>query len=167
LYSVINANYSENIIVGRNILMKIKLDRVTINVKNLEESKKFFSKLLNTTFEDEPVEFLNGKIEFKIEPKPDNFAKFKFAVSPIGIELFEPYPPPEKEGIRNVTWRVEDIDEAREEMKQSGIRRVFDTQAGSWRESVYSADDMHGVRWVLNEFPGKSVMKAILKEPKK
>ncbi len=146
--------------------MKIKFDRVTINVKNLEESKKFFSDLLNTTFEDEPEEFLSGKIDFIITPKPDSFLKFRFAVSPIGLELFEPYPTIEKEGVRNVTWRVDDIQEAMKEMTKRGFKPVFETRAGAWKEAVYSADNMHGVRWVLNEYPGNSVMKSILMKDK-
>ena len=142
--------------------MKMKFDRITINVKNLEKAKKFFSELLETTFENEPEELLSGKISLEITPKPDTFVKFRFAISPIGIELFEPYPTVEKEGVRNVTWRVDNIEEAREEMKKQGIKHVFDAKAGAWKEAVYSADDIHGVRWVLNEYPGSSVMKAIV-----
>ena len=139
--------------------MKARFDRVTINVKNLEEAKAFFSNLLKTTFEDQPDGILE-KIE--IIPRPDSFVKFKFAISPIGIELFQPDPPPEKEGIRNITWRVHDIEDAKEEMREKGISHVFDMKCGGWKEAVYSEADMHGIRWVLNEYGGDSVFKAML-----
>ena len=73
--------------------MKVKFDRVTINVKNLEEAKRFFSELFETTFEDQPEEMLRGDIKLEITPPPDTFVKFRFAVSPIGIELFSSYYP--------------------------------------------------------------------------
>ena len=139
--------------------MKIKFDRVTINVKDLEEAKRFFSELFDTTFEDMPDEIAE-KIE--ITPRPDTFVKFKFAVSPLGIELFQPDPPPEKEGVRNVTWRVDNIEKAREEMRKQGIGHVLDMKCRGWKEAVYRADDMHGVRWVFNEYEGDSVIKAML-----
>jgi len=144
--------------------MKVKFDRVTINVKNLEEAKRFFSELFETTFEDQPEEMLRGDIKLEITPPPDTFVKFRFAVSPIGIELFEPHPQVETEGIRNVTWRVDNIEDVREEMRKRGARHVFDAKCGGWKEAVYSADDMYGVRTVFNEYKGDSVMKSILKK---
>ena len=143
--------------------MKLKLDRVTINVKNLEEAKRFFSELLETTFEDMPEEMVSGKLKIEISPPVKDF-KFRFAVSPIGIELFETDPPVAVEGVRNVTWRVEDIEEAMEEMKKRGIGHVFDARCGSWKEAVYKAEDVHGVRWVLNEYKGDSIMKAMVQK---
>ncbi|OGP94303.1 MAG: hypothetical protein A2157_02110 [Deltaproteobacteria bacterium RBG_16_47_11] len=145
--------------------MKLKLDRMTINVKNLEEAKRFFSELLETTFEDMPEEMVKGRQKIEISPPAPDF-KFRFAVSPIGIELFETDPPVAVEGVRNVTWRVENIEQAREEMKKRGIERVFDARCGSWKEAVYKAEDVHGVRWVLNEYEGESVMKAMGRKEK-
>ena len=139
--------------------VRIKFDRVTINVKDLDEAMRFFSKLFDTTFEELPEE-VTKRIE--ITPRPDSFVKFRFAVSPIGIELFQPDPPPEKEGVRNVTWRVDNIEKAREEMGKKGIGHVLDMKCGKWEEAVYRADDMHGVRWVFNEYAGDSVIKALL-----
>ena len=144
--------------------MKAKFDRVTFNVKNLEEAKKFFAELFDTTFEDMPEELEKGDLKFEITPAPDSFVKFRFAISPIGIELFEPYPTVEQEGVRNVTWRVDNMEEAKEEMKKRGIRHVFDLKCGGMKESVYSADDVHGVRTVLNEYKGDSMVKAMLQK---
>ena len=136
--------------------MKLKLERVTLNVRDLETAKEFFSQLLNTTFEDFP----ENTTSLEIIPKPDNFIKFRAAISPMGIELFESFPKVEHEGIRNVTWRVDDMQEAQEEMKKRGIQHVYDIKWGRLKETIYSADDMYGVRWVLNEFPGDSAIKA-------
>lgn len=134
--------------------MKTKLERVTIDVKNLDEAKKFFSKLLNTTFEDEPV-----GIEYSITPIPPSPFKFRYAISPIGIELFETDPPVEMEGVRNITWRVDNIEKAKKELENLGINRVFDNQCGGIKEAVYS--NVYGIRWVLNEFKGDSFIKAL------
>lgn len=146
--------------------MKLKLDRVTINVKNLEEAKKFFSELLETTFEDMPEEMVDGRLKLEIIPPMKDF-KFRFAISPLGIELFETTPPVEVEGVRNVTWRVENIEEAKREMSLRKIGHVFDARCGRWKEAVYRAEDMYGVRWVLNEYEGESVIRAMVqkKEP--
>jgi len=145
--------------------MKLKLDRVTINVKNLEKAKEFFSDLLETTFEDMPEEMVDGSLKLEIIPQEKDF-KFRFAVSPIGIELIETDPPVDVEGIRNVTWRVKNIEEARKEMERRGIGHVFDAQCGNWKEAVYRAEDMYGVRWVLNEYEGDSVIKAMIEKAK-
>jgi predicted enzyme related to lactoylglutathione lyase len=137
--------------------MKAILDRVTIDVKNLDEAKKFFSKLLNTTFEDEPE-----GMTYEITPSPTTPFKFRYAISPIGIELFEMDPPVEVEGVRNVTWRVENMDEAKEELEGLGISHVFDNRCGGIKEAVYSG--VYGVRWVLNEYEGESFIKALAKK---
>lgn len=140
--------------------MNLKFDRITINVRNLEEAKKFFSSLLGTTFEDMPEEIAQKRVKIEITP-PVEGLEFRFAISPIGIELFETHPPVAVEGIRNITWKVEDIQEARREMKEKGVGLVFHSQCGGWKESVYKAEDMYGVRWVLNEYQGDSVIKAL------
>ena len=139
--------------------MKVRFDRFTINVKNLDEAKKFFSELLETTFEDLPE---GAKLE--ITPAPDSFVKFRFAVSPLGIELFEPDPPVEKEGVRNITWRVDNIEEAKEKIMKRGVSHLFDAKCGYWKESVFSTDGMYGVRTVFNEYRGDSVIRAMLQE---
>ncbi len=144
--------------------MKVKFDRVTINVKNLEKAKQFFSNLFETTFEDMPEPILRGDVKIEHNPPPDSFTKRRFAVSPIGIELFETDPPVEKEGVRNVMWRVDNLEKAKEEMKRKGIRHLFDARCGTWKEAIYSADDVHGVRWVLTEYKGDSVFKAMLQK---
>lgn len=144
--------------------MKVKFDRVTINVRNLETAKQFFSELLETEFEDLPEEILSGTLKVEYSPPPDNFGKRRFAISPVGIELFETEPPVEKEGVRNVMWRVDNLEQAKEEMKRRGIRHLFDAKCGRWQEAIYSADDMYGVRWVLTEYEGDSVFEAMLKK---
>jgi catechol 2,3-dioxygenase-like lactoylglutathione lyase family enzyme len=138
--------------------MKLRLDRVTISVKNLEKAKRFFSDLLETTFEDVPEEIGKAKTKFKFTPADKEF-RFRFAVSPMGIELIETDPPVEVEGLRNITWRVDDIKQAREEMRRKGIGHVLDLRCGGWKEAIFN---VYGVRWVLNEYEGDSVFKAMV-----
>ncbi len=149
--------------------MKLKFDRITINVKDLEKAKKFFSGLLDTRFQDKPDDFDEQlrkrglkyeKIPGPAAPPPGKFS-YKAATTP-GIELFCPDPPAATDGIRNVTWRVDDMDKAMAEMKKRGIRLVHEIRCGGWREAVYAADDVYGVRWVLNEYKGDSIWDAML-----
>ncbi|MFC1929668.1 VOC family protein [Chloroflexota bacterium] len=149
--------------------MKLKFERVTINVKNLEEAKRFFSDLLETPFVGKPAAFYEkidkGEIKYETDIPPDapptEKFTFKNAVShDLGIELFEQDPPPPRFGVRNITWRVDDIEKAKEEMKKKGIRLLGARKCGHWKEAVFSADDMYGVRWVLNEYEGPNVFEA-------
>ena len=139
--------------------MKVKFERVTIKVKNLEKAVDFFSDLLETTFDIQPEE---PKHEFT--PAPDAYTKCRAAISPIGIELFEPDPVVEEEGVWNMTWRVDDLEKAKEDMREKGIRHLFDIKCGRWKETVYSPDDMYGVRWDLDKYEGDSAFKAMLRK---
>ena len=47
--------------------MKLKLDHVTINVKNLEEARSFFSELLETTFVEKPAEWYEKRDKGEIK----------------------------------------------------------------------------------------------------
>jgi len=151
--------------------MKLEFDRITINVRNLEEAKEFFSDLLETTFQDKPADFDEqlsrrglkyDKIPGPAAPPPGKFS-YTAATVP-GIELFCPDPPAAAAGVRNVTWRVDDMDKAMAEMEKKGIRLVHEIRCGGWREAVYIADDMYGVRWVLNEYKGHSIWDAMLEK---
>ena len=141
--------------------MKMKLERVAINVKNLDEAKKFFSDLLNTTFED-----LCDSSLMKVTPTPPEAFKRRSALSPIGIELYETDPPVEKEGVRNITWRVDNMEEAKEWHKKRGIRQIREIKVGTFTSAVFSPDDVYGVRWAVEEYHGKTVREAQLKQSK-
>ena len=141
--------------------MKMKLERIAINVKNLDEAKKFFSDLLNTTFED-----LCDASIMKLDPAPPGTFKRRSTVSPLGIELYEPYPTVEKEGVRNITWRVDDLEEAKEWHKKRGIRQILEVTAGAFKAAVFNPEDVYGVRWAVEEYEGKTALEAQLKKPK-
>ena len=94
----------------------------------------------------------------------------RFAASPVGIELFQTIPPPEKEGIRSVAFRVDNIEEAKERFQEKGIRMVSHETIGGFKGAIFSADDLHGMRLILCEYHDESdhrYWEAYLQEQKK
>ncbi len=141
--------------------MKAKFEHMTFAVRDIEAAKRFFADLLGATFEDQPEE---AKLEFI--PRADKYVGFKSAMSSIGLELFQTDPLPEKEGVWNTTWRVDDIEAAKKECIAKGLRHLYDVRCGAWKEAVFAAETVHGVRFVLNEFPGNNIFKAMVAKPK-
>jgi len=143
--------------------MKVeRLDRVAINVQNLDEAQKFFSDLLGTKFEMSPIETLEKKEH--IASTSDGTVFKGIAFSPIGLELIETSPPCKEEGLRSFHLKVSDLEEAKAEMKRKGVRLVAEFRHGGLKEAIFSRDDLRGVRLVLVEYHAPDVMSAILQK---
>ena len=147
--------------------MKVeKFESVVINVKNLDESINLFSEILG-------IEFANlGELEIDItttEPKGRALQETKMKVA-IGrgqggfIELLEASPPVEKEGLRRVFLKVPNLERAKAEMKQKGIRLIANAKVGVLKEAVYSPDDLHGIPLGLMEYEAPTALDAILQQ---
>ena len=146
--------------------MKVeRLDRVAINVKNLDEAKKFFSDLLGTSFEMSPIETLEKKEH--IASTSDGLVFKGVAISPIGLELMETSPPCKEEGIRSFHLKVTDLEEAKADMKRKGVRLVAEFRHGGLKEAIFGRDDLHGIRLVLVEYEGSDAMSAIKQKGKR
>jgi len=145
--------------------MKIeKLDRVCINVKNLSEAERFFADLFGVTFEE-----VSGKGEFiKTITDYANCAfeqtPIKVAMSPIGLELIETTPPTEKEGVRSFHLKVSNLEQAKAEMREKGIRLLAEVKHGGLSEAIFNPDDLHGIRLVLVEYGESNPISAILQK---
>ena len=135
--------------------MKVeKLDRVAMNVEDLDKAIAFFSDLLGITFD-------------KL-PSPPGM-KSQVAISPSGLELLEmglealeDQTPIQKEGVYCFHFKVDNLEQAKEEMKKKGVRLIRDITLGTLKEAVFSRDDLHGAVIVLVEYTKPKVIEAIL-----
>src|SRR4030042_6866707 len=99
--------------------MKVeRLDRVAINVRNIDKAQKFFSDLFGTKFEMSPIETLEKKEH--VASTSDGTVFKGIAFSPIGLELIETNPACKEEGLRSFHLKVSDLEEAKTEMKKRG-----------------------------------------------
>lgn len=142
--------------------MKVeKLERVALTVKNLDEAIRLFSDLLGTTFERNPAAtFVKNVTEHADRAFEET--RLRVAISPIGLELIETIPPTEKEGVRSFHFKVSDLDQAKAEMKEKGIRLLAEIAYGGLKEAIFSPSDLHGGRLCLTEFEAPTAIDAIL-----
>ncbi|MCS6927604.1 MAG: VOC family protein [Candidatus Binatia bacterium] len=113
-----------------------KLDQVTINVKNLEESVQRFSAALGIQFLP-PREVTVGN------------TRLRFAWSPIGLGLVES-DPPEPEGFRAIGLKVDNLAELKATMTAQGLTPVLEVERERFREAHYVVG---GVRFSIAEYP--------------
>lgn len=139
--------------------MKVeRLERVGINVKNLDEAINLFSRILGTTF----VKQQWGKAERTITEHVDRKlveTNRKVALDRTGfLELIEPTPPAEKEGLRNIHLKVQNFEQAKAEMKREGIRLIEEIKGPHFKEAVFHPDDLCGVRLCLVEYDAQDML---------
>ena len=138
--------------------MKVeKLDRVAMNVEDLDKAIAFFSDLLGITFD-------------KL-PSPPGM-RSQVAISPSGLELLEmglealeDQTPIQKEGVYCFHFKVDNLEQAKEEMKKKGVRLIREITLGTLKEAVFCRDDLHGAVIVLVEYTKPKVIEAILERP--
>ncbi len=132
---------------------------------------KLFSDILGITFVNprklaRPGEVTREKII--TEDAPDRTfekAKVNTAIDRTGfLELIESIPPTDKEGLRNIHFKVSDIEEAKAEMKRKGIRLIVYNKIGGLKEAIYHPDDVHGIRLCLVEYDAPSMVDAMLQK---
>ncbi|GGF97536.1 hypothetical protein [Paenibacillus abyssi] len=102
--------------------MKIKgIERVALQVQDIEVSVERFSRLLGTSFQRHDLQI--GE------------AVTKLAFSPLGIELLED-PSSEQEFLRSFHLRVENIDEVRRSVKEAGGQVLSQICVGSMEHVI-------------------------------
>ncbi len=147
--------------------MKIeKLEPVGVNVKNLNEAVKLFSDILGTTFVNHTEEAQKGeKTVTEHADRTFEETKFKVATDRTGyLTLIESIPPREKEGVRSLRFKVPNLEQAKAEMKQKGIRLLGEAKQGGAKVAIFSPDDLHGVRLVLMEYEAPTLVDAFLQK---
>jgi hypothetical protein len=140
------------------------LDRIACTVWDINKAKAFFSDIFDMNF-DAPI--------------VDEKAGVTVNYSGFGIELVSPLPIDspfgnsqrqmmEKEGeggVRVVTIRVDNMDEAIEHIRKRGIEPVALLTIGKGREAVYNPGDFYGLPIVLCSYPQIHPMTAAVTNP--
>jgi hypothetical protein len=151
-----------------------KLDRIVMYVKDIDEAKERFSKLLGITFEEIPAE---GVEPARLEPGPKALEMMagqpppepggqspRVAISTSGLELMAgdiASMPGQTDGIRAFHFKVSDYEEAKREMEEKGVPLLSDITLGKLREAIYHPDDLNGAMMGLVWYPTDTVMEAI------
>ncbi len=153
-----------------------KLDRIVMYVKDIDEAKERFSRLLGITFEEipaegvEPASLVPGPKALALAgdqplPEPDETTqRTRVAISPSGLELMEgdvSSMPGGVEGIRAFHFKVSDFEAAKAEMEEKGVPLLSDITLGKLREAIYHPDDLHGAMMGLVSYPTATAMEAI------
>ena len=102
----------------------IKIDHLGIAVNSINEGKKFWTEILGLDFEgDETVE--QQKVTTAFFPVGESEVELLESTSPDGpvAKFIEK----KGEGIQHVAFRVENIEEALQELKHKGVRLIDET----------------------------------------
>jgi methylmalonyl-CoA/ethylmalonyl-CoA epimerase len=126
--------------------MKIKhIDHIGIAVKSIEEGGKFFTDILGLKLEnEETVE--EQKVKTGFFPITDSEIELLESTEPDGPVA--KYINARGEGIQHIAFRVENIDEAVQELKEKGVRMIDNEPrkgAGGARIAFIHPKESHGV----------------------
>ena len=102
----------------------LKIDHLGIAVSSIDEKKNFWTDVLGLTMEGtETVE--EQKVTTAFLPVGESEVELLESTSPEGP--IAKYIEKKGEGIQHIAFRVENIEEALEELKQKGIRLIDET----------------------------------------
>ncbi len=147
--------------------MKVeKIEVFGIDVKNLEKAMTFFSEVFNIEFQHfrlgQDIAVQASAVDAQDAKQPDLSAT-RIAIDKSGFfELIETQPAPEREGNRNIHFKVSDIGEAKAELQRRGVRVVADHRVGGLREVILHPDDVFGIRLCLIEYNAPSMIEALM-----
>lgn len=139
-----------------------------VTVKNFEEEVRRYSKMFDIEFRI----FRPGvdyHLAYDSTGAPDTSAPLPSGLR-IAVDtndLFELVDMPEaEEGVRNIHYRVDDLDRAVEHFVEHGLTLLHVVQAGNAREAIFDATSLNGVRMCLMEFEGDSFSEALAASPR-
>ena len=142
--------------------MKVeKIEVFGIDVKNLEKAMTFFSEVFNIEFQH--FRLVQASAVDAQDAKQPDLSATRIAIDKSGFfELIETQPAPEREGNRNIHFKVSDIGEAKAELQRRGVRVVADHRVGGLREVILHPDDVFGIRLCLIEYNAPSMIEALM-----
>jgi len=130
--------------------MKVQgLERVAINVPDLEEAVGFFSQILGIAFE--------GHVDLT---QPGS-KQVRAAISSKGLELLQEIPPHAVTSLRSMHFRVGDLGEAAEQVQRNGGKLLGRFKTGAVEQLI---SDIMGVRIIFISYPGDDVIRAMEKQ---
>jgi predicted enzyme related to lactoylglutathione lyase len=147
--------------------MKVeKIEVFGIDVKNLEKAMKFFSGAFGVEFQhfrlgrDIPVQ------SFPVDAgdaKAADQGSTRIAIDKSGyFELIESGNGNDREGARNIHFKVSDLGEAIEDMRRRGVRLVAHHLVGGVKEAIFHPDDVFGIRLCLIQYDAPSMIEALM-----
>jgi len=143
-----------------------KMELMGIIVHKLDDAIAHYSKLFELDFTvltpgvDYPLVDLSSTANHEQTQIP---AYGRIAIDTSNcLELIEM--PDLPEGIRNIHFRVDDIEAATEQMVSRGLKVVMNVRAGNVREVIFDSADINNVRVCLVQYEGASFV-AALKAP--
>lgn len=141
-----------------------RMELVGLEVSDLDAAMQEFGDLLGVEFiriefDDTPViEELPAD-----EPPSAQGTRMSMAMDKNGyLELIQTHPPTTRERVRNIHFKVDDIEEAIVEMRAKGYRLVSNIRIGRMREAVWGAREAHGLRMCMVQYDGPSMIEAML-----
>jgi predicted enzyme related to lactoylglutathione lyase len=143
-----------------------EMELLGVSVNDLDAAVARYTQLFGLDFR-----ILRPRVDYAVEgksrssgdpaPTPDDF---RIAIDTSGcFELIEIEGVPE--GVRNVHFRVDDMDAAVRQMTAADARVVQDMRVGLAREVIFDSNDTNGVRVCLIWYEGASFVEALGASP--
>jgi predicted enzyme related to lactoylglutathione lyase len=125
--------------------MKVKgIERVALQVKNLDDAMALFSELLGTSFQRHDVQIGDSSL--------------RLAFSELGIELLQEVPASDDETLRSFHFRVEDIKEVHEAIAAAGGEVLGEFSVG---EMAHVVTRVGVFRIIFVEYSGNDALSAL------
>lgn len=143
-----------------------RMELVGLEVSDLEAAMQEFGSILGTEFiridfdESSKIEYLPTDGDARALAATMSMAMDKTGY----LELIQSDPPTTHERVRNIHFKVDDIEEAIAEMRSKGYRLVANLRIGRMREAVFGARELRGLRMCMVQYEGPSMVEAMLDE---
>ena len=144
-----------------------RMELVGLEVSDLDAAMAEFSDLLGVTFTRIDFSGKNLIRRFPADvPPSDADETISVAMDTTGyLELIQANPPTTHERVRNIHFKVTDIDAAIATMRSRGHRLVSFVQIGMMREAIFGAREARGLRMCLVQYDAPSMIEAMLEQP--
>jgi catechol 2,3-dioxygenase-like lactoylglutathione lyase family enzyme len=134
-----------------------RLGTIGINVKDLDKAIARFSDLFG-------LDFIKPAGPPPQKPGGSEKPKMRIALDRTGyFVLAQSDPPTDTEGLRSLHLKVKDLEQAKKEMQQKGVRLLSEVEEPGFKEAIFAAEDLHGVRLALVEYTAPNQVDIILK----
>ncbi len=141
-----------------------RMELVGLEVVDLDAAMKEFGDLLGVEFVR--IEFDGTTVVEELpadEPPHAQATRMSMAMDRSGyLELIQNHPPTSRERVRNIHFKVDDIEQAIVDMRAKGYRLVSNIRIGRMREAVWGAREAHGLRMCMVQYDGPSMIDAML-----
>jgi methylmalonyl-CoA/ethylmalonyl-CoA epimerase len=151
-----------------------RVEVLGVNVRDLPKAQALFADLFGLSFRsvvlngpgasDPPTEAVPlASGEVTADPNSVQNSPVPLAIDPTGFfELIETPEGQQPNTVRNIHFKVADIDAATAEMQARGIRVLGSLRCGGVREVIFHPEDLFGVRICFIQYAGPSMIESML-----